>query len=1108
MRPFDPALLRAEPATRRPLAALGALGVVSGVLAIAQAISIAALVVAVVRGHSLVTPAVAVLVVLALRGLVSGCTESVAAWAGSRVAGLVRRSALARWLAQPVDERPDETVMLTRSTQGAQAIEPYVARYLPALVAAAVVPVLVLVALTVTDWVSAVIVVCTLPLLPLFAALIGMYTRDETQARWVESDRLAGHFVDVMRGLPTLVGYQRAEHQVSVVAAVGERHRRATVRTLRTAFLSSAALEMLATISVAIVAVAVGLRLVHGEMGLQVGLTAILLAPEAYWPIRRVGQEFHSAAEGVEALGQLLDLETDTEAPVPAATTVAAGADAADEALVGHATVSVVGLGYTYPRGRSSVIRNLDFVCGTGLTVITGPSGCGKTTLLDLLAQVRRPVAGSVRLKGGVHYVTQRPFLAPATLRANLELAGPMPGGDEWLPAPLRELPDGLDTVIGDDGFGLSAGQRALLAITRAQLSDAPIVLLDEPTAHLDTESREQVHDLIRTLAQTRTVIVVSHSAELIALADKQIQLTPVADPDTAVASTALPVADSMPRPTEPEPVTARLEWMSLWRPARGVWRAAFVGALASICGVALTATSGWLIVQASTKPPVLTLLVAIVCVRAFGIGRPVFRYFERIRSHDAALGDLAERRTSLYARLIPLTPARLGRRRRADVLTAAVRDLDDEVDVQVRALVPLVAAALAAFIAVVVALFLSPLAGLVLLAVVLAAGCIAWLDLRLEWAGQRDALETRAEVGRRSQLIAANVSGLQAISAEASALADADRAQRAAERATSRQARGRAFGIGMTTALMGVAVVAMAGVMHDAISSRSLEGPVAALLILGPLALTDLFGTLPDAVGALARGRQARARLRSLVDQEPAVRGAGAAAYTPGVGVPRLTTRELTASWDGEHRDLDATTLTVERGEHLALVGPNGFGKSTLLAVLARQLDPMSGSYEVDDREVRTMTLDQVRERIAIVDDEPHVFAGSLRANLTLARPDSTDQQIAAALVDAGLGRWLSQLPEGLDTLLGGGRDLSGGERARLSIARAILSKRPVVLLDEPVAHLDQPTAQAVMDDLHTATSGSSVVIVTHQASAERGCDRTIRVGERRAERTKVEVG
>lgn len=167
-----------------------------------------------------------------------------------------------------------------------------------------------------------------------------------------------------------------------------------------------------------------------------------------------------------------------------------------------------------------------------------------------------------------------------------------------------------------------------------------------------------------------------------------------------------------------------------------------------------------------------------------------------------------------------------------------------------------------------------------------------------------------------------------------------------------------------------------------------------------------------------------------------------------------------------------------------------------------------MSGSYEVDDREVRTMTLDQVRERIAIVDDEPHVFAGSLRANLVLARPDSTDQQIAAALVDAGLGRWLSQLPEGLDTLLGGGRDISGGERARLSIARAILSRRPVVLLDEPVAHLDQPTAQAVMDDLHTATSGSSVVIVTHQVSAERGCDRTIRVGDRRAEQMKVEVG
>ncbi|GAB3494421.1 thiol reductant ABC exporter subunit CydC [Flexivirga lutea] len=1097
MRPFDARLLRAEPRVRRPLAALGAIGVLQGGLATGQALAVATLVVAVVRERPLLGPSVFVMSVFGLRALLAATSERVAAWAGSYVAALLRRRAIDTWSRRTIDARPGETVMLTRATQGAEAVEPYVARYLPALVSAAVVPAFALLALAWTDWISALIVLLTLPLLPLFAALIGMHTRDQTAARWRETDRLTGHFLDVMRGLPTLVNYQRAEHQVGLVRAVGQRWRTATVRTLRTAFLSSAALELLATISVAIVAVAVGLRLVSGGMQLEVGLVAILLAPEAYWPIRRVGQEFHAAADGAQAIDELLAGESDG-VPGYSAT---------------GARLRATGLGYRYPGARAPAVHDLDLECRAGLTALTGPSGCGKTTVLDLLAGLRTPTTGTVE-RPAVHYVTQRPFVVPGTIGENIALATELPDGDAWLPEPLRRLPAGLETVVGDDGFGLSAGQRALLALTRAQLSDAPVVLLDEPTAHLDSDMQQHAEAMIKDLSRTRTVVVATHSASLIALADNVVQFR--GDRGTAErhgirevcggAQPARPPAAHRPSVTAPrrgrgttqEPLevpASRVRGDSVWRPAPGVLRAATVGALASTCGVALTATSGWLIVQASTRPPVLTLMVAIVCVRAFGIGRPVLRYVERIRSHDAALGDLVERRATLFTRLIPLTPARLGRHRRSDVLTAAVHDLDDEVDVQVRALVPLLGIASTAVLTLGVVTALHPASGLVLAAVLVLACLVGAWEYRIERDAQRHTLRARGAVNDAAQLLVTHLAAAQSISAVPSLIGRLDRAARDGIRAAGRHARGRAAGVATTTALAGLATVVTAVVAQGGLTHGQVSAPVAALLVLGPLALTDVLAGVPDAVGAAARGSVAHGRLRRLTHQPPAVRDVASVAAPrtapDGARRPDIRLRDVRASWTGDSTDLAVADLRIAAGERVGVSGVNGAGKSTLLAVLARHLDIASGSYTFGGAEVRHRRVAELRAQLAVVDDEPHVFIGTVRANLLLACPDAGDREVGRALVAAGLGRWLAGLPDGLETELGGGRSLSGGERTRLAIARALLSARPVLLLDEPVAHLDSPTARAVLRDLRAATEGATVVAVSHQAIAELAPDR-----------------
>ncbi|GAB3586892.1 thiol reductant ABC exporter subunit CydD [Calidifontibacter terrae] len=510
MRPFDPRLLREVPATRTPIVLLGVLGALSGAAAIASAFAIAWLVVAAVRGQSITAAGITVAAVFSLRGLLAAATEQGAAWAATRVSGVLRRSYLSWMLAAPVERRPASERVVTVATQGADSVEPYVARYLPALVSAAVVPPLALASLLVVDWTSAVIVILTLPLLPVFAALIGRATQEATQRRWKTQTRLAGHFLDVMRGLPTLVSYGRADHQADQVAEVGEKHRVATVRTLRIAFLSSAALELLATISVAIVAVWSGMRLAWGQLDLQVALTAILLAPEAYWPIRRVGQEFHAAADGVEAIEELL----------PGLEPVSAGAS------TGEGTRLETSVDYTYPHTETPVLQGIPLEVHPGLTAVTGPSGSGKTTLLEILAGLRTPTAGE-RPPITTHFVTQTPFLAPLSVRDNVEL-----GADADLNAALAvtgfgdvigELPDGLDTMLGDDGFGLSAGQRARLVLTRALRSDADVVLLDEPTAHLDPLAAAQVRSVVRHLAARKPVVVVTHDDALAAAADREL---------------------------------------------------------------------------------------------------------------------------------------------------------------------------------------------------------------------------------------------------------------------------------------------------------------------------------------------------------------------------------------------------------------------------------------------------------------------------------------------------------------------------------------------------------------------------------------------------------
>ncbi len=1144
MRPFAPELISDLPRARTPLALLGALGVLGAVAAVGQALALAWLITAVATGTGLEQPVLALVAVVCVRAVLSATAEPAAAWAGQRVAREVRSKVLRTWLRMPAHRRPSPDVALTRAADGITAIEPYVSRYLPALISAAIAPLLIVVVMAFVDIWSAAIVLATLPLLPLFAALIGRHTQDETRARERALTAMSGHFLDVVRGLPTLVSYGRAERQIQQVRRVGQRLRQATMKTLRTAFMSTVALELLATISVALVAVAVGLRLAYGWVPLFIGLAAILLAPEAYWPIRRVGQEFHNAADGQQALADLRsDLRTEPVSPEPISSEPATPEPATPDPSAATDWFGLDGVSFAHlDRPPALVEARLRCPAGPGLTVLSGPSGTGKSTVLDLIAGIREPQAGAVSAPRSVHYVTQRPLLVPGTVRSNLLLSAPEASDVEMmnalervdLAAALRGR-GGLDAQLGDDGFGLSAGQRARLALARALLTDADLICLDEPTAHIAPQSRDLIYDVIRALAGSVRTIVVTHDLDLAALADdvwelsgpqqqtaRQVAARAESAPQVAAGTERVPVRDAGDREPgaqesgsqdsgsqdsgsqQPEPLQAPTSGTTIrwWHTDRARFAlACLLGGLSAACGVALTATSGWLIVRASQQPVVLTLLVAVVGVRAFGIGRPVLRYAERVLSHDVVLSALTRARTATYARLIPLTPARLGQRRRADLLTAVVHDTDDVVSSRSRVTVPIVGAAIATGLAIAILLALLPAAGIAAMVASLAVIAVVALLVRSAGGSERGELRARAAIRAHLTEVIGSLDAYRAALGDRSASAadpiDAlagDQARRVVRSATVRGA-----GIAALWVIVAALTTVVASLSAAAYLAGEVGAPIAAMVALTPVALADVWLTLPAVAEHLARARQAQIRLHEVLDQEPAVAQASEGQHAPkpqemqetqeparapasssgATDSVSLALRDVSARWSPDSPlALQHFTLTVDPGDRVVLHGANGSGKSTALAVIARSLDPAGGRYELNGTSALDRRLDDARGHFALVDDEPHVFAGSVRANLLLANPGAGDPELTAALHQVGLSSFVTGVG-GLDAVITG---MSGGERTRLAVARALVSQRPVFLLDEPTAHLDRETATEVLEAINAQGARCTVVLVSHQ--------------------------
>lgn len=522
-------LWRASVQMRRYLVASVACGVVLAAATIASAVVLADIVAGVITDPASRTlahwtgPLTILLVLWVIRTAAHWLQGRLSAAGATAViaefAGRVLRTVTALPPRLLAAERDTAAVLITRGLDG---LRPFLTAYLPAVFLAGILTPSAVAVIAVVDWPSAVIVLVALPLIPVFMVLIGLLTRDRSAAALAAMTTLQSRVLDLVAGIPTLRALRRIDGSADRIAELTAAHRHSTMATLRIAFLSALVLELLATLGVALVAVGIGLRLVFGEMTLVAGLTALLLAPEVFWPLRRVGVEFHAAQDGRTAADAALRLlDTLPDRPTGTRTVTAAGAN-----------IRLDALGADVEPGR--------------VTVLTGPNGIGKSTLLHTVLGLHPGPVSVAGVKVGdldmadwwrqVAWLPHRPALIPGSVRDNLELFGPLPdlesacraaGFDEVLAA----LPDGLETVLGREGTGLSLGQRQRLGLARTLGSPAPVLLLDEPTAHLDADMEARVLDAVVARARAgATVLVVGHRDPVCAIADRVLHMGSLVD--------------------------------------------------------------------------------------------------------------------------------------------------------------------------------------------------------------------------------------------------------------------------------------------------------------------------------------------------------------------------------------------------------------------------------------------------------------------------------------------------------------------------------------------------------------------------------------------------
>ncbi|MCK4727220.1 MAG: thiol reductant ABC exporter subunit CydC, partial [Anaerolineales bacterium] len=814
--------------------------------------------------------------------------------------------------------------------------------------------------------------------------------------------------------------------------------------------------------------------------------------------------------------------------------------------------------------GDKQAVDQVSFETPSNTTcALVGASGSGKSTLVKLLFGFVQPdhgeiTVGSERLSDlplekwweYVSWVPQQPFLFNDTIDANIRIARPDAIQSDVVAAArqayahdfILQLPQGYQTVVGERGARLSAGQIQRIVLARAFLKDAPVLILDEPTAHLDPESEAFIHKASERLFRDRTVWVIAHRLPTVVDADqilvvKDGGIVARGDHQTLLQTSSyyqqlvrayhnndIPAVTSTRDASyrhdkggqqleqrghesmgEVLPTSETSRWGNLIRLLKLIspykWMVALsvvLGFLTILCGIGLMSTSAYIISAAALHPSIAALQVPIVGVRFFGISRGLFRYLDRLVSHDVTLRILALLRTRFYQRLEPLAPARISRYRSGDLLNRVIAEIAHLENFYVRALAPpLVAISIIAAMGIFMSQFHASLSVIIVLFLLVAGFGVPLIITQINRGQGIEQLQIQSQL---SSVIVDGVQGLADILILGQKENYLSRLSKLSIDLGIIQRK-----IGWIDALQNASVTLLANmamwcalfVTIPLVWNNEIAGVYLAVIILAVITSFEAVLPLPQAAQYLERDLTAARRLYEIADQEPEVHDPMTPLPMPETGT--WGAKELYFSYPssavkpvllGSTHDslepefsLQGLDFSLNTGKRLAVVGPSGAGKSTIVNLLLRFWEYKRGDLLYDSQGLRSYGQLDVRERQSAAMQRGYIFNTTLRENLLIAYPKASTADLDRAIACAQLENYLKNLPAGYDTVLGeAGARMSSGEQQRLIIARAVLRQAPLVVLDEATAHLDPITERKVLREIIEKTSGRSLLLISHR--------------------------
>ena len=1042
------------------------------------------------------------------------------------------------------------SIVATAATEGIDQVQLYIRVIPPKIVGMMAISLPVLIAAFFLDWISGIILAVMFPVIIFFMILLGKQASARAERQYASYTRLTGRFMDTLRGLGVIKAFGAAAAEGSSTFEYSERLRIATVKTLASATLSSAVLDLCATFGVAAVAMMLAFRLMDGSISLMTGLAALILASEYFLPIRAFASDFHASLNGKNSLKAILDMIGARDLEID--TSHRPSLNAWDE----DSELELVDVGFSYD-GESDGVSSISLKAkGFQKIAIVGKSGAGKSTLVGLLAGFLAPDAGCAFIDGNevdlsdaewkrqVRYIPQSPYIFRATLRKNVAFYAPDAADDKILDAIgavgldelVDELPQGLDTVIGEGAHGLSGGQAHRIALARVLLDDsARVLVFDEPTAHLDIETELELKRRMLPVMEGKLVFFATHRLHWVQDMDCVIELE-----DGGIARIYEPNAkESKSAPCDMEPAVSNTHqqdavlsqteeddgkspaedrnghigqnalsaesrygrfpkppaWLAgyVTRYKRWVFMAVLLGSIAAGCSALLMFTSGYLIsATASVGTTLFAIMVPIAFVQIFGFGRPLAHYLERLVSHDWVLKITSDLRRALYWGVEGRIGDPARERATGEYLGLLSDDVDHLQNLYLRASFPILIAAILSLGAAILFLVFSLHFGALILVVLAAITVLVpWACLALTRRFSHDAKARRA---REYERLTDNIMGAtdwilsnrasfveQSHSRSDEDIRKLDSSSRMIERVVTLVDK---LLLGGITCL----ILAWAG---QQFSGDAQAANWIAAFALGFFPIIEALGALPSSASQATTHEDAIARLDEYVTEgESAVRTRDAGAASPGKdcmdAANAVELDSVSYRYPGSKTPaLDDISLSVRAGESIAILGRSGSGKSTLANVVRGVLQPGSGTVGLASGSPLP---------IGYMGQSPYLFNRSLRDNLTLGVLEAADAKLEDILRSVGLEAKLESLEEGLDTIIGEtGTGFSGGEAHRIALARVLVADAPIVIVDEPFSALDPITEASLLETLFEVCSGRTLVVITHHLAEIHRFDRVV---------------